>query len=97
MGDSEFKEEVTEVNDTDTSINEAENTAEEKDSSKKAQKTGKKKNRLEGFKKEFKKIVWPDKDTVIKESSEVIVVSILLSLIIAGLDLVIKLGLDRIL
>lgn len=71
----------------------------EADTSAKADKKaeGKKNGKLAGFKKEFKKIIWPDKDTVIKETSEVIVVSVILAAVISGIDLLIKLGLDRIL
>ncbi len=63
--------------------------SEKKDSSKQ---TGK----WAAFKKEFKKIIWPDKKTAGKETAEVIVISIILGLVIAGIDLLIKLGLDRI-
>ncbi|MCR5586635.1 MAG: preprotein translocase subunit SecE [Lachnospiraceae bacterium] len=65
---------------------------------KKTQKAVEKKSgRMAGFKKEFKKIVWPDKVTAGKETAEVIVVSVILGLVIAGIDLLIKLGLDQIL
>lgn len=64
--------------------------------SEKSDKKDKKNSGLAGFKNEFKKIVWPDRDTVIKESAQVIVVTAILSLVIAGLDWLIKTGLDRI-
>ena len=59
-----------------------------------AEATTKEKGRVKtwwkGLKAEFKKIVWPDRDSVIKETAAVIVITIILSLIIALLDLGIK-------
>ena len=49
-----------------------------------------KKNFFQGLKTEFKKIVWPDQETVTKQT-------IALGLIIAILDLIIKFGLSFIL
>ena len=59
----------------------------------------KKKNggRIQKLKSEFKKIIWPDKNTVIKETTAVVVVTVILGAIIALLDLIIKTGLDKIL
>ena len=45
---------------------------------------------------EFKRIIWPDKDTVVKETTAVVVVTVILGVIIALLDFVIKTGLDKI-
>lgn len=59
--------------------------------------TPKKKSFFKGLKAEFGRIIWPDKDTVIKESSVVIIVSVVLALIIAGMDFLIQLGLEAIL
>ncbi|MCH5267278.1 MAG: preprotein translocase subunit SecE [Lachnospiraceae bacterium] len=57
----------------------------------------KKKNKqLQGLKAEFHRIIWPDKDTVVKETTAVVVTTVILGVIIALLDWVIKLGLDRI-
>lgn len=81
MGDSENKNEVKQQNEPQ----------------KKTEKTARKKSRFQSLKVEFKRIVWPDKDTVIKESSAVIVVTVILGIIIGLLDLVIKLGLDKVL
>ena len=50
-----------------------------------------------GLKTEFKKIVWPDQETVTKQTIAVLAVSIALGLIIAILDLIIKFGLSFIL
>ncbi|MBO5198206.1 MAG: preprotein translocase subunit SecE [Lachnospiraceae bacterium] len=53
-----------------------------------------KKSWFRGLKAEFKKIVWPDKDSLVKQSAAVIAISIVLSLIIAALDAVIKFGVN---
>ncbi len=53
--------------------------------------------RIQKLKSEFKKIIWPDKNTVIKETTAVVVVTVILGAIIALLDLIIKTGLDKIL
>lgn len=45
-----------------------------------------------GLKSEFKKISWPDKRSALKQSSAVVVVTIVLGLIISVLDYVIKYG-----
>ena len=52
---------------------------------------------LKGLKAEFKKIVWPDQETVAKQSATVVVVTVLLGTVIALLDFAIKKGLDIIL
>jgi len=59
--------------------------------------TKKKGSFFKGVKKEFKKIVWPDKPTLFKESAAVVVVSVILGAIIAFVDAAIKFGLDKIL
>ena len=56
-----------------------------------------KKSFFKGLKAEFNKIIWPDKDTVGKQTVAVIVCSVALGLIIALLDLIIKYGLSFIL
>jgi len=53
--------------------------------------------RIQKLKAEFKRIIWPDKNTVIKETTAVVVVTVILGIIIAVLDLIIKTGLDKIL
>ena len=62
-----------------------------------AEATKKKESFFAGVKKEFKKIVWPDKVTVAKESAAVVVISVILGAIIALVDAAIKFGLDKIL
>lgn len=52
---------------------------------------------FKGLKSEFAKIVWPDKETVTKQSIAVISSAIALGLIIGILDLIIKFGLSFIL
>jgi len=71
------------------------------DEPKKAEKSPAKDARKKGgafqaLKAEFHRIVWPDKDTVIKESTAVVVSTVILGIIIALLDLLIKTGLDQI-
>ncbi|HIT89220.1 MAG TPA: preprotein translocase subunit SecE [Candidatus Merdenecus merdavium] len=59
-------------------------------------KTGKapKKSWFKGFKSEFKKIVWPDKKSLVKQTTAVVSISIILGLIITFLDYVLKFGVD---
>ena len=49
---------------------------------------------FKGLKAEFKKIVWPDQETVGKQTVVVLAVSIALGLVIAVLDFIIKWGLN---
>ena len=56
----------------------------------------KKKSRLQGLKAEFRRIIWPDKETIIKETTAVVVSTVILGIIIALLDLLIKTGLDKV-
>jgi len=55
-----------------------------------------KKSWFKGMAAEFKKIIWPDKETVAKESVAVIIVSTILALIICVPDLIITSGLNLI-
>ena len=57
----------------------------------------KKEKFFDGVKREFKKIVWPDKVTLVKESAVVVVISVILGAVIALVDAAIKFGLDKIL
>lgn len=43
---------------------------------------------------EFRKIVWPDKILLAKQSIAVVLVAIALGLVIAGIDLIMKFGLS---
>ena len=56
----------------------------------KANKPGK----LSQIKAEFRKVLWPDQGTVRKETTAVVVVSVLLGLVIALLDIVLRYGVD---
>ena len=52
-----------------------------------------KKRWCKGLKSEFKKIVWPDKETLVKESAAVIVITVILGFAIALVDMAIENGL----
>ena len=54
----------------------------------------KKKSWFKGLKAEFKKIIWPDKKTLVKETVAVIVSSVLLGGIIAVVDALVQHGID---
>ena len=49
---------------------------------------------FKGLKAEFKKIIWPDKKTLAKQTVAVTVVSVILGAIIAVVDVVVKYGID---
>ena len=49
---------------------------------------------FKNLKKEFKRCTWPKPDELMKQSSLVIVVSIVLGVVIAGIDWLIRLGLQ---
>jgi len=51
---------------------------------------------FKGLKSEFKKIVWPDKETLAKQSVAVVAVTIILGAIIYLLDTVIDFGIAQI-
>ena len=53
----------------------------------------KKKNWFKGLKAEFKKIIWPDKKTLLKQTAAVISCSVLLGVIIWAIAAVIQFGL----
>ncbi|HIT91221.1 MAG TPA: preprotein translocase subunit SecE [Candidatus Merdenecus merdavium] len=55
-----------------------------------------KKSWFKGLKSEFKKIVWPDKKSVAKQTAAVAIISVLLGALIKVLDMVIQLGIDLI-
>ena len=96
MGDSENKEVVlNEVKaDKPEATKKADKPAKEKSATDKS--VRKKGGFFRSLKSEFKKIVWPDKETTIKETTAVVVVTVILGAIIALLDFVIKTGLDKI-
>ena len=53
-----------------------------------------KKSFFKGLKAEFKKIIWPDQETVGKQTAAVLAVSVALGAVIAVLDFIIKWGLS---
>ena len=52
----------------------------------------KKKNWFQGMSAEFKKIIWPTKQETAKNTVVVVVTSVILGLIIAGIDFVATMG-----
>ena len=60
---------------------------------KKAEKT-QKKSWFKGLKAEFKKIMWPDRTTVAKQTAAVVLTSIALVIIIKILDIILSYGID---
>ena len=49
---------------------------------------------IKGLKAEFNKIIWPDKDTLTKQSVAVVLSTVVLGIAIAVLDLIIRFGLN---
>lgn len=49
---------------------------------------------FKGMKTEFGKITWPDKNTIIKQSTAVVCASFALGIIIAILDMIFQYGID---
>ncbi|MCR4937909.1 MAG: preprotein translocase subunit SecE [Lachnospiraceae bacterium] len=66
----------------------------EKKSSKKDKDKIKKQSFRKGVRTEFKKITWPDKDSLTKQSVAVVCVTMVVSVAIAVLDFIIKYGVD---
>jgi preprotein translocase subunit SecE len=75
----------------ETEANEKAEAQETKPKNPKTPKTTKK-SWFKGLKAEFAKIIWPDKETLWKESAVVVVVSVVLGVLIALADLVIRAG-----
>ncbi len=49
---------------------------------------------FDGLKAEFKKIIWPDRKSLVKQTGAVVAVSIVLGMIIAILDFIFQHGVD---
>lgn len=49
---------------------------------------------FKGVKTEFKKIAWPDKNTLVKQSIAVVCISVVVGAIIAILDFIMQYGID---
>lgn len=47
-----------------------------------------------GLKAEFQKIIWPDKQSLVRQTTAVVIVSVVLGLIITLLDYLIQYGID---
>ena len=58
------------------------------------EKAPRKKSFIKTLKAEFKKIIWPDKETLTKQTIAVLACSVVLGAVIAVLDLIIKFGLN---
>ena len=56
-----------------------------------------KKSFFKGVKSEFKRIIWPTKDTLVRETAAVVIVSVILGIIIAAVDVGVKYGFDKLL
>ena len=53
-----------------------------------------KKDWFKGLKREFKKIIWPDRKSLINRSAAVVSVSVVLGIIIAIVDFIVQYGID---
>ena len=49
---------------------------------------------FKGLKAEFKKIVWPDKNTLAKQTTAVVAVSVVLGALISVVDALLRYGID---
>lgn len=49
---------------------------------------------FDGVKAEFRKVIWPDKDTLLKQSVAVVIVSIGMGVIIALIDVIMQYGVN---
>jgi preprotein translocase subunit SecE len=67
-----------------------------KEAVKKSEQQKKKKSVFKTLKAEFKKIIWPDKQTLGKKTTATIVVSVCLGALIALIDLLFKTGINLI-
>ena len=53
-----------------------------------------KKSWFKGLKAEFRKIIWPDKMTLAKQTAAVVSMSVVLGIIIAVIDFIVQNGVD---
>jgi len=68
-----------------------------KSSDKKSGSAPKKNSWFAGMKAEFKKVIWPDRQTVIKSTTAVVLVSVFISILVKISDLLIQAALDLLL
>ena len=54
----------------------------------------KKKSKFTDLKAEFKRIIWPDKKTLGRQTAAVVAVSVVLGVVISAMDVVIQYGVD---
>ena len=53
-----------------------------------------KKSWFEGLQAEFKKVIWPDKKTLARQTTAVVAVSVILGALIAVIDVILRYGID---
>ena len=53
-----------------------------------------KKSWFKGLQAEFRKVIWPDKNALVKQTTAVVTVSVLLGAIITVIDAIMKYGID---
>ena len=53
-----------------------------------------KKSWFKGLQAEFKKIIWPDKKTLARQTTAVVAVSVILGIVIAVVDVILRYGID---
>ncbi len=53
-----------------------------------------KKSWFKGLQAEFKKVIWPDKNALVKQTTAVVTVSVLLGAVITVIDAIMKYGID---
>ena len=59
-----------------------------------SEKKTQKKSWFKGLKAEFKKVIWPDKKTLAKQTAAVVTVSVVLGAIISVVDFIVQNGID---
>ena len=62
--------------------------------SKSASDTAPKKSWFKGLKSEFKKIMWEDRKTITRQTTAVVVISLILGLVITVIDTILQFGID---
>ena len=53
-----------------------------------------KKSWFKGLQAEFKKVIWPDKKTLARQTTAVVAVSVVLGAVIAVIDVILRYGID---
>lgn len=60
-----------------------------------AEKSPKKKSWFKGLKSEFKKIIWPDKASVARQTTAVVLITFVLGVIIVVIDYLVQIGFNH--